>query len=115
MYTGIVYSIAFVSVALRMAGKLILKRLAWDDAVVVAALLLTAIPVACVLQMALHGFGQHLWDLEDGNLKPILLYCKCGYDYPLGHLHTDTCSIRFMVHVRRRTLYDQGISGTILH
>ncbi|KAH4063994.1 hypothetical protein HBI73_205670 [Parastagonospora nodorum] len=74
LYTGIVYSIAFVSVALRIAGKLLLKRLAWDDAVVVAALLLTAIPVACVLQMALHGFGQHLWDLGDGKLKPILLY-----------------------------------------
>ena len=115
LYTGIVYSIAFVSVALRIAGKLLLKRLAWDDAVVVAALLLTAIPVACVLQMALHGFGQHLWDLGDGKLKPILLYCKRGYDYTLGHLHTDTGSIRFMVYIRRRTLYDQSISDTVLH
>ncbi|KAH6619019.1 hypothetical protein C7974DRAFT_441660 [Boeremia exigua] len=74
LYTGIVYSIAFFAVALRIAGKLISKRLAWDDAVVVAALLLTAIPVACVLQMALHGFGQHLWNLEDDSLKPILYY-----------------------------------------
>lgn len=115
MHTGIVYSIAFVSVALRIAGKFILQRLAWNDAVVVAALLLTAIPVACVLQMALHGFGQHLWDLEDGKLKPILLYCKRAHDSTLGHLHTDRCSIRFMVHVRRCTLYDQSISGTVLH
>jgi hypothetical protein len=115
MYTGIVYSIAFVSVALRIAGKLILKKLAWDDAVVVAALLLTAIPVACVLQMALHGFGQHLWNLEDGKLKPILLYRKRGHNSTPGHLHTDTCSIRFIFYVRRRTLYDQGISGTVLH
>lgn len=109
------YSIAVVAVALRIAGKLFSKRLAWDDAVVVAALLLTAIPVACVLQMALHGFGQHLWDLEDDSLKPILRYCKRDYDPTRGHLHTDTFSIRFMVHIRRRTLYDQGISGIVLH
>lgn len=109
------YSIAVISVALRIAGKLLSKRLAWDDAVVVAALMLTAIPVACVLQMALHGFGQHLWDLEDGNLKPILRYCKRGYDPTRGYLHTDTFSIRFMVHVRGRTLSDQGISGIVLH
>ncbi|KAF1924962.1 uncharacterized protein M421DRAFT_71288 [Didymella exigua CBS 183.55] len=71
-YTSIVYSIAFLSVVLRVAGKAVSKRLAWDDAVVVAALLLTAIPLGCVIDMALKGFGEHLWNLEDGKLLPIV-------------------------------------------
>ena len=50
------------------------KRLAWDDAMVVAALLLTAIPLGCVLVMAVKGFGEHLWNLGDAQLLPILRY-----------------------------------------
>ncbi|KAJ4983296.1 CFEM domain-containing protein [Stagonosporopsis vannaccii] len=72
LYTSIVYSIAFLSVMLRVAGKAVSRRLAWDDAMVVAALLLTAIPLGCVLDMALKGFGEHLWNLGDGKLLPIL-------------------------------------------
>lgn len=61
---------------LRVAGKAVSKRLSWDDAVVVAALLLTVVPLGCVLDMAINGFGEHLWNLEDGKLLPILRYCK---------------------------------------
>ena len=81
LYTSIVYSIAFLSVMLRIAGKAVSRRLAWDDAMVVAALLLTAVPLGCVLDMALKGFGEHLWNLEDGKLLPILRYREllpCG-------------------------------------
>lgn len=74
LYSGIVYSIAFLSVVLRIAGKAVAKRLAWDDAMVVAALVLTALPLGCVLDMALKGFGEHVWNLEDGTLLPILRY-----------------------------------------
>lgn len=52
LYTSIVYSIAFVSVLLRIVGKIVSKRLAWDDCAVVLALLLTAIPVGCVVRSA---------------------------------------------------------------
>ena len=76
MYTTIVYSIAFFSVVLRIAGKAVSKRLAWDDAMVVAALFLTAIPLGCVLNMAVKGFGEHLWNLDDGKLLTILRYRK---------------------------------------
>jgi hypothetical protein len=72
-----VYSIAFFSVVLRIAGKIVSRRLAWDDAMVVAALFLTAIPLGCVLDMALKGFGEHLWNLKDGKLLSILRYRKC--------------------------------------
>ncbi|KAH6629439.1 hypothetical protein C7974DRAFT_186331 [Boeremia exigua] len=72
LYTSIVYSIAFISVVLRIAGKAVSQRLAWDDAMVVAALFLTAIPLGCVLDMSQKGFGEHLWNLEDGKLLPIL-------------------------------------------
>lgn len=86
LYTSIVYSIAFLSVTFRIVGKAVSKRLAWDDAMVVAALLLTVIPLGCVLDMALKGFGEHLWNLEDGRLLPILRYCECFYytvtEYP---------------------------------
>lgn len=84
LYTSIVYSIAFLSVTLRIVGKVVSKRLSWDDAMVVAALLLTAIPLGCVLDMALKGFGEHLWNLEDGRLLPILRYCEYFYwDHPV--------------------------------
>ncbi|KZM22705.1 hypothetical protein ST47_g6127 [Ascochyta rabiei] len=72
LYTSIVYSIAFLSVALRICGKAVSKRLAWDDVMVVAALLLTALPLGFVLDMTKKGFGEHLWNLEDNKLSPIL-------------------------------------------
>lgn len=49
IYTGVVYSLAFVFVALRIAGKLVSKRLSPDDYIVIAALLITAVPLGCVL------------------------------------------------------------------
>ena len=48
-YTGIVYSVAFSFVALRTAGKLVSKGLALDDYMVIFAILLSALPVACAL------------------------------------------------------------------
>ncbi|XPS78338.1 hypothetical protein M3J09_010353 [Ascochyta lentis] len=72
LYTSIVYSIAFLSISLRICGKAVSKRLAWDDAMVVAALLLTVVPLGCVLDMTMNGFGKHLWNLSDGRLSPIL-------------------------------------------
>lgn len=41
---------------------------------VVSALLLTAVPLGCILRSAQDGFGEHLWNLQDGKLLPILRY-----------------------------------------
>lgn len=105
MYTCIVYSIAFLSVALRIAGKAVSKRLAWDDVIIVAAFLLTAIPLGCVFDMTMKGFGEHVWNLEDGSLLPILRGCKCPH---AGSL--DVALIRGSVHLvvdlRHRSVYD---------
>ncbi|RMZ71880.1 CFEM domain-containing [Pyrenophora seminiperda CCB06] len=73
-YTIIVYSLAVLCVVLRIAGKLVSKRLSLDDYIVVFAILLSGLPVACVLRMTQEGFGEHLWNLNDGALLSILRY-----------------------------------------
>lgn len=47
--TGIIYCLATLFVVLRITGKAVSKRLSLDDLIVVAALLLTAVPLGCVL------------------------------------------------------------------
>ncbi|KAG9195625.1 hypothetical protein G6011_00746 [Alternaria panax] len=87
MWTGIIYSLAVVFVCLRIAGKLVNKRVALDDYIVVLAIILCALPVGCVLAMTERGFGEHLWNLEDGALLPILRYffiCWTTYIIVLG-------------------------------
>lgn len=76
IYTGIIYPLAILLVALRIAGKIVSKHLSMDDWLVVAALLLLALPVGCVLEMSKIGFGEHLWNLEDGGLLRILRFCR---------------------------------------
>jgi hypothetical protein len=49
VYTVAVFSIAVVFVALRVAGKMLAKRLSMDDYIIVGAMLLTAIPFGCIL------------------------------------------------------------------
>jgi nitrate reductase gamma subunit len=75
LYTGIVYSVAGLLVALRVASKAVVKHLSMDDWLVLAALLVLALPVGCVLEMTKIGFGEHLWNLEDGDLLRILRFC----------------------------------------
>ena len=36
---------------------------------VAGAILLTVVPLYFVLHMALNGFGEHLWNLDDGELS----------------------------------------------
>jgi hypothetical protein len=76
MYTGIIYAVAIILTALRLAGKLVAKNVSLDDWVVISALLLLALPVGCVFAMTEIGFGQHLWSLEDGELLRVLRFCK---------------------------------------
>ncbi|KAJ4987678.1 integral membrane protein (CFEM domain-containing protein) [Stagonosporopsis vannaccii] len=73
-YTIAVYTVAFTLVALRVAGKVVSTGVAWNDAPIVVAVLLAAVPIACVLAMAKIGFGEHLWNLEDDTFMPILRY-----------------------------------------
>ena len=49
IYTIVVYTIAAIFVGLRVAGKVLTKRLSPDDWVLVVAILLTAIPCGLVL------------------------------------------------------------------
>jgi hypothetical protein len=49
LYTAIVFSIAIIFVALRLTGKIMAKRITPDDYILIAAMLLTAVPVGCVL------------------------------------------------------------------
>ncbi|KAF7447307.1 CFEM domain containing protein [Pyrenophora tritici-repentis] len=86
-YTIVVYSLAIVCVILRIAGKFISKRLALDDYIVVIAILICALPVACVICMTQEGFGEHLWNLPDGALLSVLRYffiCWSTYVLVLG-------------------------------
>lgn len=48
-YSTIVYVLAFTFVAMRMAGKYMSNKFAWNDIPVVAALLLAAIPISMVI------------------------------------------------------------------
>ncbi|KAF2642253.1 hypothetical protein P280DRAFT_422749 [Massarina eburnea CBS 473.64] len=68
IYTIVAYSIAIVFVVLRIIGRAVTNRLAYDDYIIVAALLVTAVPLGLVLKMAEIGFGQHLWTLQQGQL-----------------------------------------------
>lgn len=80
---------------------------------VVAALFLTAIPLGCVLDMALKGFGEHLWNLEDGKLLPILRYCKFPSCDTLA-ITLIGASVHLLVDVRHRTVYDQDLVGLVV-
>ncbi|KAH7128558.1 hypothetical protein B0J11DRAFT_273798 [Dendryphion nanum] len=72
LYTSIVFSIAVVFVTLRVVGKVLAKRISWDDWILVVSLGLTVIPCGCILAMTYKGFGDHLWNLERGQLKEAL-------------------------------------------
>lgn len=48
-YTIAVYAVALTLVALRVAGKIVSTGVAWNDAPIVAAVLLAAVPIASVL------------------------------------------------------------------
>jgi hypothetical protein len=60
---------------LRIAGKLVSKRLSWDDWIVVSSFMIAWIPFGCVLAMTKNGFGEHVWNLNDDMLLPILRFC----------------------------------------
>jgi hypothetical protein len=49
MWTGIAYATGVVFVCLRIAGKLVNKRLALDDYIVIFAILFAALPEGCAL------------------------------------------------------------------
>jgi hypothetical protein len=76
LYTSIVYFMAILLVVLRIGGKVISNHISLDDWIVIAALILLALPVGCVLAMTDIGFGQHLWSLGDGELLRILRFCE---------------------------------------
>ncbi|KAF1960294.1 hypothetical protein CC80DRAFT_383297, partial [Byssothecium circinans] len=68
IYTITTYTIATFCVILRLIGRVVTNKLAYDDYIIITALLLTTIPFGVVLKMAGIGFGEHLWNLEHGQL-----------------------------------------------
>lgn len=74
LHTSIIFSIAVLFVALRMAGKILAKRISPDDWIILVAMLLTTIPCGCVLAMTGMGFGEHVWNLKHGQLRQCLQF-----------------------------------------
>ncbi|KAF2122235.1 hypothetical protein BDV96DRAFT_609196 [Lophiotrema nucula] len=72
IYTVTVFTIGAISVALRITGKLVAKRVSSDDWIIIAAILLASIPCGCVLAMTQLGFGEHLWNLQPRHLLRVL-------------------------------------------
>lgn len=68
VYTITCYVIPMIFILLRLAGRLLTKRFSIDDYVVVGAMCLMLIPMALVVKMAGIGFGQHFWNLHQGQL-----------------------------------------------
>jgi hypothetical protein len=62
--------------------------------------------------VASKGFGEHLWNLQDKKLSPILLERK-SFVYSLRIL-SDMISLRFMVHLHHCPLYDQSLTRPVL-
>lgn len=58
VYSITVYAVALSLVALRVAGKMVSTRLAWNDAPIVAAVLLAAVPIGCVLASGSENTAQ---------------------------------------------------------
>lgn len=87
VYTITCYTIAAVFVILRVIGRIVTRRAAFDDYIVVTALLLTAVPLGLVLKMAGIGFGEHLWNLQQGQLLENLRFFYVAwitYTFVLG-------------------------------
>lgn len=110
--TSIVYSVALLLVGLRIAGKIVTKHLSLDDWIVIAALILLALPVGCVLAMTKIGFGKHLWALEDGQLLRILRYCKSGDDF--ARQRTNIYSLDSFLFLCPRPGHDQNLADLLL-
>lgn len=87
IYTIVTYTVATTFVGLRVISRIQVRKLAYDDCIVIVALLLTAIPVALNLKMAGIGFGEHIWNLEHGQLLSNLRYFYIAwsvYTFVLG-------------------------------
>ncbi|CAI6342510.1 unnamed protein product [Periconia digitata] len=71
---AISYILITLSVALRIIGKFVAKRLSKDDIVLLVAFFLNAVPIGITFTMIDQGLGKHLWNLEDGRLVPIIRF-----------------------------------------
>jgi hypothetical protein len=84
VYTITCYSIAIIFVLLRVLGRLVAGRFAFDDYIVVAALLFKAIPLGLVLKMAGIDFTENHWNLQEGQLLRFSYVAWTTYTFVLG-------------------------------
>ncbi|EMD64139.1 hypothetical protein COCSADRAFT_89724 [Bipolaris sorokiniana ND90Pr] len=87
IYTIACYTIAVSFVLLRVIGRIVTRRFALDDYIVITALLFTTVPLGLVLKMAGVGFGEHLWNLQEGQLLQNLRFFYVAwvtYTFVLG-------------------------------
>jgi hypothetical protein len=68
--------------------------------------------VAYSALVAAKGFGEHLWNLQDKKLSPILFERK-SFVYNLRIIF-DMNSLHFMVHLHCCSLYDQSLARPVL-
>ncbi|PSR99117.1 hypothetical protein BD289DRAFT_361467 [Coniella lustricola] len=70
---SVLWAGGMMAVALRVVSKCSTQTFCGEDYAIISVILLSTVPMGCVLSMAKLGLGTHLWDLRDGALKQILL------------------------------------------
>ncbi|PVH92299.1 hypothetical protein DM02DRAFT_484696, partial [Periconia macrospinosa] len=73
LYSSVGYTIGIVTVILRIWAKVITRGFTLDDWIIVGAILLMVLPLACVIKMCTIGFGRHIWNIPDGRTFSYIL------------------------------------------
>ncbi|KAF9243033.1 hypothetical protein DTO013E5_2566 [Penicillium roqueforti] len=69
--------IAILIVVLRVIAKIKIRKIGWDDILMVSALCLTIVGSALITVGIKYGFGRHVWDLNTTTAVPKVIM----YDY----------------------------------
>ncbi|PVI03421.1 hypothetical protein DM02DRAFT_485897, partial [Periconia macrospinosa] len=72
MYLALAEAFATAFIILRIAGKYVSKRLGKDDLLLVVTYLLSFVTLGTTIMILHLGFGEHIWNLKEGNLLRIL-------------------------------------------
>lgn len=67
-------AIAIVIMGLRIVAKLRIKKFGWDDVLMIAALFVSIAGSAMVTLAVEHGFGRHVWDINERMVPKVIMY-----------------------------------------